>query len=84
MATSETGSAELADGRGAEVGVPAPDDGSGARGRRHGEDDEHDQRSRRRRIGQRRAAAERAIDRVRGKFGHEAMVKGLEFDREED
>jgi DNA polymerase-4 len=32
----------------------------------------------------RRAAAERAIDHVRGKFGHEAMVKGLEFDREED
>jgi DNA polymerase IV len=32
----------------------------------------------------RRAAAERAIDRVRSKFGHEAMVKGLEFDREED
>ena len=32
----------------------------------------------------RRAAAERAIDRVRGKFGHEAMVKGLEFDREEE
>ena len=25
----------------------------------------------------RKAAAERAIDRVRGKFGHEAMVKGL-------
>ena len=32
----------------------------------------------------RRAAAERAIDRVRGKFGHEAMVKGLAFDREEE
>jgi DNA polymerase IV len=32
----------------------------------------------------RRAVAERAIDRVRGKFGHEAMVKGLEFDREEE
>ena len=32
----------------------------------------------------RRAAAERAIDHVRGKFGHEAMVKGLEFDREEE
>ena len=31
----------------------------------------------------RRAAAERAMDRVRGKFGHEAMVKGLEFDEEE-
>jgi len=27
--------------------------------------------------GERRAAAERAMDRVRGKFGHEAMVKGL-------
>jgi DNA polymerase-4 len=32
----------------------------------------------------RRAAAERAMDRVRGKFGHEAMVRGLEFDSEED
>ena len=32
----------------------------------------------------RRAVAERAIDRVRGKFGHEAMVRGLEFDREEE
>ncbi len=32
----------------------------------------------------RRAAAERAIDRVRGKFGHEAMVKGLEFEGEEE
>jgi DNA polymerase-4 len=31
----------------------------------------------------RRAAAERAIDRVRGKFGHEAMVKGLAFGEEE-
>jgi DNA polymerase-4 len=31
----------------------------------------------------RRAAAERAMDRVRGKFGHEAMVKGLEFEEEE-
>ncbi|MEW6451751.1 MAG: DNA polymerase IV [Pseudomonadota bacterium] len=31
----------------------------------------------------RRAAAERAIDRVRDKFGHDAMVKGLEFDEEE-
>jgi DNA polymerase-4 len=28
----------------------------------------------------RRAAAERAVDRVRGKFGREAMVKGLEFE----
>jgi hypothetical protein len=25
----------------------------------------------------RRAAAERAVDRVRGKFGQEAMVRGL-------
>jgi DNA polymerase-4 len=32
----------------------------------------------------RRAAAERAIDRVRGKFGHDAMVKGLEFGGEEE
>lgn len=32
----------------------------------------------------RRAAAERAVDRVRGKFGHEAMVKGLEFEGEEE
>jgi DNA polymerase-4 len=32
----------------------------------------------------RRAAAERAVDRVRGKFGHEAMVKGLAFESEED
>jgi DNA polymerase-4 len=31
----------------------------------------------------RRAAAERAIDRVRGKFGHEAMVKGLAFEEDE-
>ena len=31
----------------------------------------------------RRAAAERAMDRVRGKFGHEAMVKGLELDDDE-
>jgi DNA polymerase-4 len=28
----------------------------------------------------RNAAAERAIDRVRGRFGHEAMVKGLAFE----
>jgi DNA polymerase-4 len=28
----------------------------------------------------RRAAAERAVDRVRGKFGRDAMVKGLEFE----
>jgi DNA polymerase-4 len=32
----------------------------------------------------RHAAAERAIDRVRGKFGHEAMVKGLAFEGEEE
>jgi len=32
----------------------------------------------------RRAAAERAMDRVRGKFGHEKMVKGLEFDSGEE
>ena len=32
----------------------------------------------------RRAAAERAIDRVRGKFGHDAMVKGLAMDGEEE
>jgi DNA polymerase-4 len=31
----------------------------------------------------RRAAAERAVDRVRGKFGPEAMVKGLAFGEEE-
>jgi DNA polymerase-4 len=31
----------------------------------------------------RRAAAERAVDRVRGKFGHEAMVKGLAFEEDE-
>jgi len=31
----------------------------------------------------RRAAAERAMDRVRGKFGHEAMMKGLEFEEDE-
>jgi DNA polymerase-4 len=30
----------------------------------------------------RRAAAERAIDRVRGKFGQEAMIRGLAFDEE--
>jgi DNA polymerase-4 len=35
------------------------------------------------RSAERRAAAERAIDRVRGKFGHEAVVKGLAF-KEED
>jgi DNA polymerase-4 len=32
----------------------------------------------------RRAAAERAIDRVRGKFGQEAVVKGLAFDDKDD
>ena len=32
----------------------------------------------------RRAVAERAIDRVRGKFGHDAMVRGLEFEDEEE
>ena len=31
------------------------------------------------RLGERRAAAERAMDRVRGKFGHEAVVRGLAF-----
>jgi DNA polymerase IV len=30
----------------------------------------------------RRAAAERAVDRVRGRFGQEAMVKGLAFEEE--
>ena len=33
--------------------------------------------------GERRAAAERAMDRVRGKFGHEAMVKGLALEEKE-
>jgi DNA polymerase-4 len=32
---------------------------------------------------ERRAAAERAMDRVRGKFGHEALVKGLALDEDE-
>ena len=31
----------------------------------------------------RKAAAERAVDRVRGKFGHEAVVKGLAFETDE-
>jgi DNA polymerase-4 len=31
----------------------------------------------------RRAAAERAIDRVRGKFGQEAMLRGLAFEEED-
>jgi DNA polymerase-4 len=34
--------------------------------------------------GERRAAAERAMDRVRGKFGHEAMVKGLALKEQDD
>ncbi len=33
---------------------------------------------------ERRAAAERAMDRVRGKFGHEAVVKGLALDDDPD
>jgi len=33
--------------------------------------------------GERRAAAERAMDRVRGKFGHEAVVKGLALEEKE-
>jgi DNA polymerase IV len=35
------------------------------------------------RSAERRAAAERAMDRVRGRFGPEAVVKGLAFDEEE-
>jgi DNA polymerase-4 len=35
------------------------------------------------RAAERRAAAERAMDRVRGKFGHEAMVKGLALNEDE-
>ena len=34
------------------------------------------------RSAERRAAAERAIDRVRGKFGHEAVVKGLALEED--
>src|SRR5207237_367272 len=34
--------------------------------------------------GERRAAAERAMDRVRDKFGHEAMVKGLALKEQGD
>ncbi|MCX7310695.1 MAG: DNA polymerase IV [Hyphomicrobiales bacterium] len=34
--------------------------------------------------GERRAAAERAMDRVRGKFGHEAVVKGLALEETDD
>jgi len=30
----------------------------------------------------RRAAAERAMDRLRGKYGPDALVKGLAFDEE--
>lgn len=36
------------------------------------------------RPGERRAAAERAMDRVRGKFGHEAVVKGLSLEEKGD
>jgi DNA polymerase-4 len=36
------------------------------------------------RSAERRAAAERAMDRVRGKFGHEALVKGLALDEEDN
>jgi DNA polymerase IV len=32
---------------------------------------------------ERRAAAERAMDRVRGRFGHEAVVRGLALDEDE-
>ncbi len=35
------------------------------------------------RSAERRAAAERAMDRVRGKFGHEAVMKGLALDEDE-
>ncbi len=31
----------------------------------------------------RKAAVERAVDRVRGKFGHQAVVKGLAFETDE-
>jgi DNA polymerase-4 len=34
------------------------------------------------RTAERRAAAERAVDRVRGKFGHESVVKGLALDED--
>jgi DNA polymerase-4 len=30
----------------------------------------------------RKAAAERAVDRVRGKYGHEAVIRGLSFEPE--
>jgi DNA polymerase-4 len=36
------------------------------------------------RVSERRAAAERAMDRVRGKFGHEAVVKGLSLEEKDD
>jgi DNA polymerase-4 len=36
------------------------------------------------RASERRAAAERAMDRVRGKFGHEAVVKGLSLEEKDD
>jgi DNA polymerase-4 len=36
------------------------------------------------RSGERRAAAERAMDRLRGKFGHEAVVKGLSLEEKDD
>src|SRR5712672_3056804 len=36
------------------------------------------------RSGERRATAERAMDRVRDKFGHEAMVKGLALKEQDD
>jgi DNA polymerase-4 len=36
------------------------------------------------RTGERRAAAERAMDRVRGKFGPEAVVKGLSLEEKDD
>jgi DNA polymerase-4 len=35
------------------------------------------------RAGERHAAAERAMDRLRGKFGHEAVLKGLAWDEDE-
>jgi len=35
------------------------------------------------RSAERRAAAERAMDRVRGKFGHEAVLRGLAFEGED-
>jgi DNA polymerase-4 len=35
------------------------------------------------RSAERRAAAERAMDRLRGRFGHESVIKGLAFDEDE-